>query len=292
MRVLQILECWLLIGKKNIQTHLWAGVAKPPACRGLERCCAGFWGLQVKKPSSREKCLVHAPRAGFESRSLGPPSQAFFFQFNLDCVFLFGFQEGHWVKFYCRCQGHPNCRGAHAVTTMGRRPGKPERAPHLGWSLIHSQKGLFLAEPPPQIHHTEKHTDLILPKFDPVLGKYIQYGSTENSLPKNLCGLKYFGDLSLHKVRLGWFPGCQVNSALSFGQQRPGCPWTMASNPSCPAEQPCWDKVMRNLPWLTGWCGRMTVCPRGSGMNISCDTEGEGWQGLQARELMCYSVCS
>lgn len=44
MTVFQILKYWQLTGKKS-QTHLWARIEKPTACKGLERGCAGALGF-------------------------------------------------------------------------------------------------------------------------------------------------------------------------------------------------------------------------------------------------------
>lgn len=92
-----------------------------------------------------------------------------------------------------------------------------------------------------------------------------------------------------------------------LAKKDPCCLWTVASNPSCSAEQPCWDKVMRNLHLLDGWCGQMTdqgapvlqglgVVMHGvggvaHGMGVGVRDGGEGYAWSETYVLMCCSVC-
>lgn len=124
----------------------------------------------------------------------------------------------------------------------------------------------------------------------------------QNFLPKNLYRLKYFGGLSTKQARIITMMSGQ-SQPCPLAKKDPCCLWTVASNPSCSAEQPCWDKVMRNLHLLDGWCGQMTdqgapvlqglgVVMHGVGGGGAWDGGGgEGWgRGLCMVRDLCTHV--
>lgn len=131
--------------------------------------CLCLWGLEMRKPRSREKWLVHDPRAGFEPRSPCLPSQSLF-------------SSSIWTVCFCLASKRADEWSFIAVVRViqtllwnqqsDSRRKEPQEA--RAWSpfpvdsgmLTRSQKRLFLAEPPRRIHYTDKCTDSILLKFD------------------------------------------------------------------------------------------------------------------------------